>query len=413
MRVVYVNPVGLLGGAELSLLDLMAAVGDARPGLQRHLILGTEGPMAQRARDFGIEVHSLPMPESIVGLGDSALSGGPALLSLMSFAARSAPGAGAAYLYARRLRGLLDKLSPHIIHSNGIKTHCLLSLVKPQKAPVVWHVRDFLGSRALMSKVLRWASSGAAAAIAISEAVKQDTMKLMSAVPVAKMYDAIDIAGFSPGKADGVSLDRDAGLPDAPPGTIRIGLVATYARWKGQLLFLEAAGLLARRCPDLPLRFFIIGGPIYHTAGSQFSSGELSARIASLGLGDRAGLVPFQSDPAHVYRKLDIVVHASTKPEPFGRTIAEAMCCERPVIISRGGGAIELVRDGEDALSFSPGDAESLAFAMEALAVNPALRLRIARAARAAAIERFSRPRLGREVLAFYDEVYATTRPPQ
>ena len=412
MRVVYVNPVGLLGGAELSLLDLMAAVGEARPDLQRHLIVGTEGPMAERARNFGIEVHALPMPQRIAGLGDSALGGGPALLSLLSFAARSAPEAGAAYLYARRLRALLNKLSPHIIHSNGIKTHCLLSVMKPQKAPVVWHVRDFLGSRALMSKVLRWASSGAAAAIAISEAVRQDTVRVMRSVPVAKMYDAIDIAAFSPGEADGASLDREAGLPCSRQGTIRIGLVATYARWKGQVLFLEAAALLARRCPELPLRFFIIGGPIYHTAGSQFSSAELNARISSLGLSECAGLVPFQSDPAHVYRKLDVVVHASTKPEPFGRTIAEAMSCERPVIISRAGGAIELVRDGEDALSFIPNDAESLAGAMEALAVDPALRLRIARAARGAAIERFSRPRLGREVLAFYDEVHASARVP-
>ena len=62
-----------------------------------------------------------------------------------------------------------------------------------------------------------------------------------------------------------------------------------------------AARLTAQR-PDLPLRYFIVGGPIYHTAGSQFSALELTARIASLGLADRAGLIPFQAEPASIYR---------------------------------------------------------------------------------------------------------------
>jgi len=57
---------------------------------------------------------------------------------------------------------------------------------------------------------------------------------------------------------------------------------------------------------------------------------------------NRVGFVPFQDNPADVYRALDIVVHASTKPEPFGRTIVEAMACGKPVIAAQTGGAAEL-----------------------------------------------------------------------
>ena len=406
MRVVYVNPVGLLGGAELSLLDVLSAVGTARPDLERHLIAGTPGPLLDRARDLGVQVHPLPMPASLAGLGDSAFSGPSSLLSMLNFAGRSARGASAAYFYALRLRRLLDRLAPDIVHSNGIKTHCLLSLARSAKAPVVWHIRDFLGSRAVMSKALRWASSGAAAAIAISDAVRRDAVELMDPVPVERVYNAIDVDRFSPGEADAAKLDRDAGLPPAASGTLRVGLVATYARWKGQMLFLEAAARLAAARPGSPMRYFIIGGPIYHTAGSQFSTEELRARIASLGLADRAGLIPFQMELAPVYRALDLVVHASTKPEPFGRTIVEAMACARPVIVSRDGGAAELFTEGLDAVSFAPGDAPSLAAAMEDLATDPARRRRIAQAARESAVQRFSRPRLAREILELYDRVY-------
>src|SRR3954451_10470170 len=111
------------------------------------------------------------------------------------------------------------------------------------------------------------------------------------------------------------------------------------------MLFLDAAAQLTARRPDLQLRYFIVGGPIYHTSGSQFSVSELTARIASLGLADRVGLISFQAEPASIYPMLDVVVHASTEPEPFGRTIVEAMACGRPVIVTRGGGSVELFKE--------------------------------------------------------------------
>lgn len=403
VRVVYLNPVGVIGGAELSLLDLLSATGDRRPSLERHLIACAEGPLIERARNLGVQVHPLPMPSSMMTLGDSTLGRSIPLLSMLTFAVRSCPAASQVYFYARRLRRLLNQLSPDIIHSNGIKTHCLLSIARPRNVPVIWHVRDFLSSRALMSKALRWASRGVDSAVAVSEAVRQDAMKVTGALPVETVYDAIDVARFSPGAADGTQLDHEARLPPAGPGVVRVGLVATYARWKGQLLFLEAAARLTAQRPDLPLRYFIVGGPIYHTAGSQFSALELTARIASLGLADRAGLIPFQAEPASIYRALDVVVHASTEPEPFGRTIVEAMACGRPVIVSRGGGSVELFTEDYDAVSFNPGEARSLADAVESLSTDPMRRLRMAEAARLSAVDRFSRPRLGNAILSLYD----------
>jgi len=76
---------------------------------------------------------------------------------------------------------------------------------------------------------------------------------------------------------------------------------------------------------------------------------------------NRVGFVPFQDNPADVYRALDIVVHASTKPEPFGRTIVEAMACGKPVIAAQTGGAAELFTHDHDAVGVPPGDPAALA----------------------------------------------------
>ena len=120
-------------------------------------------------------------------------------------------------------------------------------------------------------------------------------------------------------------------------------------------------------------------------------------------LGDRVLFVGFQSDPVDVYRALDVVVHASTEPEPFGRTVVEAMACGRCVIVSQAGGASELFRHDVDGVGVPPRDPKGLAAAIRALALDPARRERLGNAARSTALARFSRTRLAPEVLAAYE----------
>ena len=84
---------------------------------------------------------------------------------------------------------------------------------------------------------------------------------------------------------------------------------------------------------------------MYDTAGSQHTMEELQALADGLGLGGRVGFTGFLP-PAPAMRALDVVVHASTRPEPFGLVIAEAMACGRAVITSAAGGAAELVDAG-------------------------------------------------------------------
>ena len=111
-----------------------------------------------------------------------------------------------------------------------------------------------------------------------------DVRALLPDLPVTPIYNAIDLDRFSAG---GTTLDLDAliGLPPAAPGTIRVGLVATFARWKGHKVFLQA---LARLPPEVPVRGYIIGGPIYQTNGSQWSRQELEQETCTLGLQGKA-----------------------------------------------------------------------------------------------------------------------------
>ena len=253
----------------------------------------------------------------------------------------------------------------------------------------------------MLGRWLRRLARGPSLAIANSQAVADDVRIALPGVPVETVYNGVDTDFFSPAEAVAERLDELAQLPTAPQGILRVGIVATYARWKGQDIFIDAAAKLAER-GRADCRFYVIGGPTYVTVGSQFTSAELRQQIGDRRLVDCCGLVPFQTDLRSIYRGLDVVVHASTRPEPFGRTIVEAMSCGRAVVAAHAGGVGEIVTGDRDALLTPPGDADALAEAIERLLDDRALRGQLGAQARRTAVERFGRAAMADRVLRLY-----------
>jgi glycosyltransferase involved in cell wall biosynthesis len=399
VRLLYLSPVGRVGGAERVLLTAVAGVRREDPSATVRLVALADGPLLAAARELGAETEVVPVPAAIAGLGDSRLRGGRAALAV-----RSLVRLPAFARLARRLKAAVGRFGPDIVHSNGIKTHLLARFAVSSRVPLVWHVHDFYGLRPAAGWLLRQARGRVRVAVAVSDAVAADARSVLPGVRVEVVPNAVDVAHFSPGPGDGDAIDRLAGLPAAPPGTVRVGLVATYARWKGHLVVLDAAACLAQDSPALPVRWFIVGGPIYQTA-AQFTEAELRAEAASRGLAGRVGFVPFAADPVSVYRSLDVVVHASTQPEPFGLTVAEAMACGRAVAVSAAGGAAELFADGVDALAVGPGNVAQLAAAIRQLVEDPQLRANLGAAARKTAAGRFDDSLYGAKLLRVYKSV--------
>lgn len=399
MRVAYLNPVGVIGGAERVLLAAVRGAGAHLPDFQPHIIVFADGPLRLAAERLGAVVHVVPLPPRLAGLGDTQLRGAGRAGTLARLGWTAAAAAPGLWDFVRRLRATLRRIAPDLIHSNGQKAHALTALARPAGVPVLWHLHDFASERPVMARVLNRLRGGVRTCVAISAAVGRDAEAAFPGVPVAVVRNAIDTDHFTP---DGPAADLDAlaGLPPPDPGTVRVGLVATYANWKGHGVFLDALG----RVPG-PVRGYVVGGQIYATAGSQVTREELELRATANGLAGRVGFVPFQRDPAGVYRALDVVVHASTRPEPFGLTIAEAMGCGRAVVAAAAGGAVELFTPGVDALAHQPGDDSGLAGALTRLVADAGLRRALGTAARETAVGRFGLGRYGREIGAAYRSV--------
>ncbi|NWN92693.1 glycosyltransferase family 4 protein [Marinobacter adhaerens] len=111
------------------------------------------------------------------------------------------------------------------------------------------------------------------------------------------------------------------------------------SRWKGQLQFLEAMQDILREKPEC--HGIIVGGA---EPGKERFLQELRHRREKLGLADKVTFLGQRSDMAELYAFSDLVCHMSTKPEPFGRTVTEALSSGTPVVAFNRGGAAETLQ---------------------------------------------------------------------
>ena len=85
--------------------------------------------------------------------------------------------------------------------------------------------------------------------------------------------------------------------------------------------------------------------------------------------------------------------------------MAEAMACGRPVVVSRAGGASELLEPEVDGLAHDPGDVDGLGRCLLRLIGDPALRARLGARARATAERRFDRGAMADALAGVYERV--------
>jgi glycosyltransferase involved in cell wall biosynthesis len=111
------------------------------------------------------------------------------------------------------------------------------------------------------------------------------------------------------------------------------------SRWKGQLQFLDAMAEVLKVQPNC--HGIIVGGV---EPGKERFMKELEQRRKALDLVEKVTFMGQREDMAELYLLADVVCHMSTKPEPFGRTVTEALASGTPVIAFNRGGVAETLQ---------------------------------------------------------------------
>ncbi len=406
LKILFLSPTGKLGGAEASLLHIMAGIREIEPSWTLCLAAADDGPLLDRVRSLGVETMLVPFPPAVACCGDAG-AGGPAGKQIGRIALmRSLLAAGvSSRAYVKRLRRVIQATRPDVVHASGFKMHLFGVWSQPRRTPLIWHIHDYVGPRPIMRRLLRRYAKRPALALASSKSLMDEANSFCDGqVKIRAVGYGIDLDCFSP-LGDKADLDALSGLPPASAETVRVGLIATLARWKGHAVFLRALSLLPA---GLPIRAYIVGDALYKTKGSQFRLDELRQMAVQMGVSHMVGFTGFLDEQASAMRALDVVVHASTEPEPFGLVIVEGMACGRAVIASHSGGATEIVEPGKNALSHPPGDASALAERIRELAMNPGLRAELGKAGRVSAVKYFGRARMATDLIAIYKQCTAT-----
>jgi glycosyltransferase involved in cell wall biosynthesis len=158
---------------------------------------------------------------------------------------------------------------------------------------------------------------------------------------------------------------------------------------------IRATALAKARVPNI--KTVIVGGA---EASRTNTLTELQKLADELGVQKHVVFAGSQSKVAEIYACGNILVSANkAKPEAFGRSMAEALAMGCPVIATRFGGALDIVREGIDGWLVEPGDAEQLADRLVQASQTTFGDLR------AGALARFSLAQMVDKTLAVYEEV--------
>jgi glycosyltransferase involved in cell wall biosynthesis len=172
----------------------------------------------------------------------------------------------------------------------------------------------------------------------------------------------------------GVEIPAEVVAPEEPPHVLFAGRLAEE---KGVLELAEAAR-------DLPL---VVAG-----------AGHLASRIPGT-------LGPVPPRELGGYYDRAAVVAVPSRREGYGLVAREAMAHGRPVVASAVGGLLDAIEDGVTGVLVPPRDVAALRQALEELLADPERRERLGAAARAHAVEHFSRERELDALLGLYREL--------
>jgi glycosyltransferase involved in cell wall biosynthesis len=381
-RILFVDQTGELGGAELCLADLAIQLRN-----RASVFLFEGGPFEESLKRNGVDVklanQAAPRPSvSKQSRLYTYLLALPALMSLIRDLTRTAKGFD--LLYANTAKALMV-------------TAAVAFLLRKR---FLFHLHDMIDA-AHFSRLNRWllvsAANLATGIVANSEATAAAYRRAGG-----RNQNLVVIPnGFQP---ELFQEDR----PDLRPAIAKegksvVGMFGRITSWKGQKVLIRALAQL----PDVTVVF--VGAALFTDEDRKYQQ-ELVVLAEQLGVADRVQFAGFQRDVLPYLKAVDLVVHCSIAPEPFGRVIVEALLAGKPVIATRGGAPAEIIEDRVTGLLVNPDDAAALASAIHELLRDRIWANRLAEAGRDSVSRRFALANVLKIWIAFIDRNVASLR---
>jgi len=291
------------------------------------------------------------------------------------------------------LRSMLRSLSPDVLHLHSRVPAWLAHFAnRPLRIPIITTVHGF-NSVSKYSEIMTRGTR----VICVSNPVKT-FIRQQYKTPEAKIR--VIHCGLNPERFDPAQISTETVNELRNrfhlAGKFVACSIGRITELKDYETFIRAIGIALPRNPDL--RGLIVG---HVRADKQAYHQELASLIRKLGLQEQIHIVTDVSDMPAVYTLADVVVSCSKKPESFGLTLIEALAMNTPVIATRHGGPLDIIREGRNGCFFNPGDADALSVLLAGpLSIDRTL-------LRSDVLERFGMDRMIESTLRVYREVVA------
>jgi glycosyltransferase involved in cell wall biosynthesis len=216
---------------------------------------------------------------------------------------------------------------------------------------------------------------------------------------IRRVYDGIRVDSFQDvDPSAGDKIKKEFGIED---GQFSVGIVGNIIRWKGQLVVLRAIKQVKKIIPNI--KCLIIGKVAQR---SEDYKKELDDYVRDNDLGKNIIFTGFRTDIPSILSVLNILIHASVDPEPFGLVILEGMAMRKPVIATKLGGPAEIVLQNETGLLVPSNDPESMADAIIYCLSNSDESRKMGERGRQRFIEMFSSDKMVEETEKVYEEIF-------
>lgn len=293
-------------------------------------------------------------------------------------------GARSALIAVARLRRIVSRIRPAIVHAQGLKAAGAATLARG-RARLVVTVHNAPGSsRRAPPGAARAALRAADVVIAVSDELARS---LPSSLPTRVVPLAIPAARATPSRP---RSDVRRELGEGP-------IVLTLARLEPQKdleVLLASARLVAPRVPGA--RFLI--------AGSGPQEASLRRRASELGLDDVVAFLGYREDATDLLAAADVLA-LSSRWEGVPFSVLEAAALGVPVVATRVGGLPEIIQDGVSGSLVPPRDPAALAAAIERVLTDPARAQAMAELARSRLASRPDERACVREIAQIYRDL--------
>lgn len=284
------------------------------------------------------------------------------------------------------------KYNINVVHLNNIFQLPGVIAAKLLRVKCVGHIRDFVS----VSTSTRFIAKHVDHHIAVSTAIKNNLIDLgVEESKISLIFDSLDLDEFD----KGINIDYLYSEFGISREKLLFGIFGRIVGWKGIKEFIIASCEVIHKHPEA--KAFIIGGI---SDGNESYLTEIKELVDRSGMSKNIIFTGYRADIPAMMKLMDVVVHASIVPEPFGMVVIEAMAMGKPVIATKAGGPMDSVVDGKTGFLVHMKDTKQMANAIVKLLENPTLAGEMGRNGRKRTEEIFCKERYANQV----EEVYAS-----